>query len=117
MTSSPESNTLLEFEAALAALDADIYELTLFVIGASDLSARAISNVRLLCDRYLPGRYHLAVVDLFDNPEAAQRAGVLASPTLVKHSPLPMRRLVGDLSQTDRVLASLEIYRASPGKA
>ena len=114
MMASAETKTLLEFEAALTALDAHFYELTLFVIGASDLSARAISNVRKLCDHYLPGRHHLSVVDLFDDPEAARTAGVLATPTLIKSSPLPMRRLVGDLSQTDRVLAALEIHRTSP---
>lgn len=117
MTSSPEDNTLSEFEAALAALENSSYELTLFVIGASDLSAQAISNVRQLCDRYLPDRYRLSVVDLVDDPEAAKRSGVLATPTLVKHRPLPVRRLVGDLSQVDRVLSVLEIHRASPAKA
>lgn len=109
MNTTPEDDTLRKFEAALADLDSAPYELTLFVIGASDLSARAISNVQQLCDRYLPGRYHLAVVDLCDDPEASRRAGVLASPTLVKHSPPPMRRLVGDLSHTDRVLSALQI--------
>ena len=113
MTDSSERKTLLEFETALAALDTDSYELTLFVIGASDLSARAISNVRELCDRYLPGRYLLSIVDLFDDPGAAERAGVLATPTLIKSKPLPRRRLVGDLSRTERVLAALEIHRAS----
>lgn len=117
MTTSPDDNTLHEFEAALATLATDSYELTLFVNGASDLSARAISNVRRLCDHYLPGRYHLAVIDLLDDPEAAQKSGVLATPTLVRNSPLPVRRLIGDLSQTDRVLSGLEINLASSAKA
>lgn len=110
MTSFDE--TLKRFEDALADLDTDTYELTLFVIGASDLSARAISNVQQLCDRFLPGRYQLTVIDLFDDPEAVQNAGVLAAPTLVKHRPLPLRRLVGDLSQTEKILSALEIHRA-----
>ncbi len=113
MTASSEPGSLQEFEAALSALDTASYELTLFVIGASDLSARAISNVRELCDRYLPGRYLLTVVDLFDDPEAAKQAGVLATPTLIKSKPYPVRRLVGDLSRTERVLAVLEIQRSS----
>lgn len=106
---SPYDATLKRFEEALAALDETHYELTLFVIGASDLSARAIANVRELCDTYLPGRYQLTIVDLFSDPTAVVGSRVLAAPTLVKSRPLPVRRLVGDLSETAKVLLALEI--------
>ncbi len=106
---SPYDATLERFEDALATLDETRYELTLFVIGASDLSARAIGNARELCERYLTGRYRLNIIDLFDDPEEVRRSGVLAAPTLVKSRPLPVRRLIGDLSSTDRVLLALEI--------
>ena len=89
--------------------DAEIYELTLYVIGASTLSARAITNARRLCDEYLPGRHRLTVVDLLDDTGAVRRSQVLATPTLVRTAPLPVRRLVGDLSKVDRVLAALGI--------
>jgi circadian clock protein KaiB len=82
------------------------YELTLFVNGASDLSARAITNARALCETHLRGRYELSVVDV---REAAVDFGgeLLATPTLVKHRPTPERRLVGALSDPGRVLATL----------
>jgi circadian clock protein KaiB len=106
---SPSDAALRRFEDALAALDDTSYELTLYVIGASDLSARAIANVRALCDTYLPGRHHLQVIDLLSDPTAVVGSNVLAAPTLIKSRPLPVRRLVGDLSETAKVLVALEI--------
>jgi circadian clock protein KaiB len=86
-------------------------ELTLFVSGASGISARAIESARLLCDVYVHGG-HLEVVDLNDDPAAAFTSGVLASPTLVRNLPLPIRRYVGDVSDLDRVLRVLELPSA-----
>jgi circadian clock protein KaiB len=106
---SPYDDTLERFETALAQLDDAYYELTLFVIGASELSARAVANVRTLCDTYLPGRHRLQVVDLFSDHAMVVDSRVLATPTLVKSQPLPVRRLVGDLSETAKVLLALEI--------
>ncbi|MEY2568013.1 MAG: circadian clock protein KaiB [Actinomycetota bacterium] len=85
------------------------YELTLFVNGASDLSARAIANVTQLCDDRLHGRYTLAVVDVRDDPDAVMQHRLLAAPTLVKHRPLPVQRFVGDLSRPDKVLLDLGV--------
>jgi circadian clock protein KaiB len=90
------------------------YELTLFVGGASELSARAITNARLLCDTYLGGRYRLTVVDLHETPAAVLDGLVLVAPTLVKDLPLPVRKVVGDLSQTDRVLLALDLPVGKP---
>jgi circadian clock protein KaiB len=99
--------TLKRFQAALAVTDVVGYQLTLYVSGASDLSARAIANARKLCDLHLAGRYQLSVVDLYDNPAAGVEASVLAAPTLVRNRPLPTRMIVGDLSHTARVLQAL----------
>jgi circadian clock protein KaiB len=85
------------------------YQLTLFVSGASDLSARAIVDARRLCEVGGHGRYQLVVVDVHDDPDTALACGVLATPTLIKHSPLPLRRLIGDLSDFDKVFAALEL--------
>jgi len=85
----------------------ELYRLTLFVNGASDLSARAIDAVTRVCDVHLHGRCQLTVVDVHDQPEAAVRSRVRVVPTLVRTSPLPVRRLAGDLSQTERVLAMM----------
>jgi circadian clock protein KaiB len=89
--------------------DATRYELTLFVSGASDLSARAIASARELCDTHLEGRYQLSFVDVHDDADAVVRSRVLATPTLVKCRPLPERKFVGDLSHTDKVLVALEL--------
>jgi circadian clock protein KaiB len=87
-----------------------VYHLTLFVNGASELSARAIADARRLCD--LSGRCQLTVIDIHDDPAAAVSRRVHAVPALVRTGPLPVRRLVGDLSQTGRVLAALRLLRA-----
>jgi circadian clock protein KaiB len=85
---------------------AERYRLTLFVNGASDLSARAIDAVTHVCDAHLRGRCHLEVVDVHVQPDVALRNCVRVVPTLVRTSPLPVRRLAGDLSQ-ERVLPML----------
>jgi circadian clock protein KaiB len=105
----PHDSTIERFEDELAALDEACYELTLFVSGASELSARAIANARQLCDTHLAGRYHLTVVDVHEDPAAVISSRVVAAPTLVKNRPLPVRKLVGDLSQTVKVLLALEL--------
>jgi circadian clock protein KaiB len=98
-----------------AARDDVRYELTLFVSGASDLSARAIANAKELCDTHLDGRYELSVVDVHENAAAALNSDVIAAPTLVRTWPLPVRKLVGDLSRTDKVLVALDL--AAPDDA
>jgi circadian clock protein KaiB len=109
-----DDSTLHEFEIALAGLGSARYDLTLFVTGASALSARAISDVRSLCDTHLPNRYDLRIVDVRENPALVISRGVLASPTLIKDLPLPRRVLVGNLSDTSRVLLALDINPPAP---
>ncbi len=111
---SPHDATLERFEDELAALDGTDYDLTLFVSGASDLAARAIANARRLCDVHLHGRCHLSVVDVHEDPAAVLNSRLLATPTLVRNRPLPMRRVVGDLSDTDKVLRALDLPLARP---
>jgi len=100
--------------------DVSRWELTLYVSGASDLSGRAISDVTRHCETHLPGRYVLSVVDLHEDPEAVLRNNVLVAPTLIRDMPLPSRRVVGDLSQAERVRAALDlpvpVDRAAGGK-
>jgi circadian clock protein KaiB len=85
------------------------YELTLFVGGASDLSARAVADARQLCDVHLDGRYRLTVVDVHESAADVLDGRVLVAPTLVKDLPLPVRRVIGDLSRTEQVLQALEL--------
>jgi circadian clock protein KaiB len=101
--------TLKRFEAGLVEADTFTYELTLFVSGASELSSRAIANATSLCEKHLAGRYELSIVNLNDDPAAALDANVHAAPTLVRRRPLPVRMIVGTLSQPSRVLLALEL--------
>jgi circadian clock protein KaiB len=83
------------------------YLLRLFVSGASARSTRAIANIKAICDRHADGLYLLEVVDIYQQPELARTAQLIAAPTLVKTEPPPERRLVGDLSDHARVLKGL----------
>ena len=89
------------------------YHLRLFVAGTTARSLRTIGNLRRLCDRFLPGRAELEVIDIYQQPELAEQDQVIAAPTLVKLWPLPLRRIVGDLSDEGRVLRALELPPAS----
>jgi circadian clock protein KaiB len=85
------------------------YQLQLYVAGLTYQSTLAILNIKTICDAYLAGRYDLSVVDLYQEPGSAKNQHIVAVPTLVKRWPLPLRRLVGNLSQTERVLAGLDV--------
>jgi circadian clock protein KaiB len=87
------------------------YVLRLYVTGLTPRSSQAITNLRALCEEHLAGRYDLAVIDLYRQPELAREAQVIAAPTLVKELPLPVRRLIGDLSDKQRVLVGLDLRR------
>ena len=82
-------------------------QLTLFVRGASPASTRAVQRVRALCDKHCPEGYDLKIVDIYQQPDLAASARVLAVPTLIKEGPPPVRRLIGDFSNAPRVLAAL----------
>ena len=92
-----------------ATTDEVLYELTLFVSGASTLAARAIANARRLCEMHCTGRYRLSVVDIHEDPSSLMTNNLLATPTLIKTSPGPPRRVVGDLSHGDRVVEALDL--------
>jgi circadian clock protein KaiB len=85
------------------------YVLKLYVTGATRRSQKAITNLNSICEEYLQGRYDLQVVDIYQSPVMAKEADILAAPTLVKQLPLPVRRLIGDLSERGRVLVLLDV--------
>jgi len=87
------------------------YILRLYVTGATSQSLRAIANVKKICDDYLKGRYELEVVDLYQQPQLAQGEQIIAAPTLIKKLPLPLRRIIGDMSKTERVLVGLDLQK------
>ncbi len=85
------------------------FHLELYVIGQSVKSEMAIANVERICRDRLPGRYRLDIIDVLDHPEAAEEANIIATPTLIRKNPVPVRRVIGDLSPTEAVLAGLGI--------
>ena len=86
--------------------------LSLYISGPTPRSARAIVNVRKLCEAHLHGRYALAVVDLSQTPALAAQHQIIAAPTLVRELPLPERRFIGDMSNVERILAGLDVAPA-----
>jgi circadian clock protein KaiB len=86
------------------------YAMRLYITGATPRSSAAVTNLRKLCDKYLPGEYDLRIIDIYQQPQLASEGQVIAAPTLVKSFPLPLRRFIGDMSNTENLLAGLEIH-------
>ena len=86
-----------------------MYSLRLYITGQTPRSAASIRNLREVCGEFLEGRFELQVIDLYQRPELAKEAQVVAAPTLIKKLPLPLRRLVGDLSNRKEVLLGLDL--------
>ena len=97
------------FEKAVKDLKGEKYALRLFVTGTTPRSVRAISNIKEICEEHLKGRYELEVVDLYQYPKLAKGERIVALPTLIKDLPLPIRKFVGELSDTEKVLFGLDI--------
>jgi circadian clock protein KaiB len=97
------------FEQALTRLQDRFYILRLYVIGSSPQSVRAINNIKNICEEHLQGRYQLEVIDLYQQPQLAMGEQIIASPTLIKKLPLPLRRVIGDMSNEERVLVGLDL--------
>ncbi len=87
---------------------AGFWELKLYVAGQTPRSVAAIANLQKICEGHLAGRYRIEVIDLLANPQLARHDQILAIPTLVRKLPMPVRKLIGDLSQTERVLGGLD---------
>lgn len=86
-----------------------VYRLQLYVTGATPNSSRAIANLKDICERHLKGKYELEIIDVYQQPLLAKDEQIVALPLLVKRSPLPERKLIGDMSDTQRVLRGLNI--------
>jgi circadian clock protein KaiB len=89
------------------------YVLRLYVTGLTPRSVCAVNNLRVICDEYLDGRYDLEVIDIYQQPVLAKGEQIIAAPTLVKQLPLPMRRVIGDMSDRERVLLGLDLVRVT----
>ena len=91
------------------------YLLRLFVTSASSRTATAIANLRRICEEELQGQYQLEIIDVLEHPDVAEDEKILATPTLIKSLPLPLRRVIGDLSNTEKVLLGLEVQPQRAG--
>jgi circadian clock protein KaiB len=91
-----------------------MYRLRLYITGRTAHSQRAIENLEQICRTELAGVYDLEVIDVLENPGLAEKAKILATPTLVKQLPQPVRMILGDLSDRERVLISLDVMPSSP---
>ena len=89
--------------------EGESWELRLYVAGQTPKSVAAFANLRRICEEYLAGEYTIEVVDLLENPQLAQGDQIVAIPTLVRKLPAPMRKIIGDLSNTERVLVGLDL--------
>jgi circadian clock protein KaiB len=103
--------SLDEFEQLAALPDKSTYVLRLYVSGMTPRSMEAINNLTALCEEHLKGRYELEVIDIYKQPELSAADQIIATPTLVKKLPLPLRKLVGTLSDEESVLVGLNLVR------
>ena len=87
------------------------YVLCLYVSGSTLKSARAVENIKRICEQHLKNRYNLAVIDVYQQPDLARGDQIVAVPTLIKRRPLPLRRLIGDLSNNENVLLGLDLNK------
>ena len=90
------------------------WELKLYVAGQTAKSLQAFANLKRICEEHLAGEYHIEVVDLLKNPQLAKGDQILAIPTLVRKLPEPVRKIIGDLSNTERVLVGLDLRARTP---
>jgi circadian clock protein KaiB len=89
--------------------DQEVFELRLYVAGTTPKSLTAFANLKEICEKHLDNRYRIEIVDLIEHPELASRDEIFALPTLVRRLPPPIKKVIGDLSNTERVLVGLEL--------
>jgi circadian clock protein KaiB len=90
-------------------VDVDFWELRLYVAGQTSRSLAAFSNLKKICEEHLAGKYRIEIIDLMQNPRLARGDQILAIPTLVRRLPEPVKKIIGDLSNTERVLVGLDL--------
>lgn len=98
-----------EFEKAVAESKEERFLLRLYVTGSTPSSVRAIENIRKFCEEHLQGRYDLEIIDIYQQPQLLKGEQIIAAPTLIKKLPLPLRKFIGDLSDSERILMGLDL--------
>ena len=89
--------------------DNESWNMRLYVAGQTPKSLRALANLKKICEEYLAGKYYIEIIDLLENPQLASKDQILAIPTLIRNLPEPMRKIIGDLSNVERVLVGLDL--------
>lgn len=112
MTKQASTSSTAAFDRASRESAAGKYVLRLYVTGMTPRSIRAVENVRAICEEHLQGRYDLEVIDIYQQPTLAEGEQIIATPTLIKELPLPLRKVIGDMSSTERVLLGLDLRRS-----
>ena len=108
-TTSDVKDSVSAFEEALEKTEDGKYILHLYVAGMGPKSVQAIENIKRICEEYLPGRYELEVIDIYQHPILARDGQIVAAPTLIKELPPPLRKLIGSMANTDRVLVGMDL--------
>lgn len=109
MINEPTHNSTEAFERTITEPDDRYYSLRLYIAGTTVYSIHAIENIKKICEEYLQGRYELEVIDIYQQPGASKQEHIIAVPTLIKRLPLPLQRIIGDMSKTEKVLVGLDI--------
>jgi circadian clock protein KaiB len=105
------TNAQAALEKAAAVRQTQRYVLRLYIAGLTPRSTLAIQNIRKICEEHLEGRYDLQVVDVYQQPTLAEGEQIIAAPTLIKKLPLPLRRFIGDMSNTERILVGMDLRK------
>jgi circadian clock protein KaiB len=109
MAKSKSKQEAEKFEKTLRKPKKEKYILRLYVTGMTPKSTQAISNIKEICEEHLKGRYDLQVIDIYQQPTLAKDEQIIAAPTLIKKLPLPLRRFIGNLSNTERILLGMDL--------
>lgn len=109
--SPPEHDVTGEFELAYQETGNGNYVLRLYVSGMTPNSLRAVENIRKICEEHLEGRFQLEIIDIYQQPIYAREGQIVAAPTLVKELPPPLRKFIGDMSQTEKLLVGLDLRK------
>lgn len=104
-----DKSSLDDLELTVSNQDKDKYILRLYITGSTIRSVLALTNLKKICKEYLKGRYELEVIDLYKQPSLAKGEQIIAAPTLIKKLPLPFRRIIGDMSDKEKVLLGLDL--------
>jgi len=110
MKRTPPEDSVTDFERESKESKKERYALRLYVTGMTEKSKQAIQNIKEICDTHLEGFYDLEVIDIYRNPVLAKGDQIVATPTLIKKLPSPIRKFIGDLSRTEKILLGLDLH-------